>query len=53
MINMSEKEYTRHDGERVCQRMIVSHERIEWILADKIYETASGRGRFGHIRIKK
>jgi len=53
VINLSDKEYTIHDGERLCQMVIARHERIEWSIVDELNETERGSGGFGHTGIKK
>ena len=53
VINISDKEYTIHDGERICQMVIAKHERIAWETADKLSDTERGDGGFGHTGIKK
>jgi dUTP pyrophosphatase len=53
VINLSDKEYTIHDGERLCQMVIARHERIEWKVVNKLNETERGDGGFGHTGIKK
>jgi dUTP pyrophosphatase len=53
VINLSDKEYTIHDGERLCQMVIAKHERIEWNRVNKLKDTDRGNGGFGHTGIKK
>jgi dUTP pyrophosphatase len=53
VINLSDKEYTIHDGERLCQMIIAKHERIEWNIVRELTETDRGKGGFGHTGIKK
>jgi len=53
VINLSDKEYTINDGERLCQMIIARHERIEWNIVEELSETGRGQGGFGHTGIKK
>ncbi len=48
LVNLSDKEYTVEDGERICQMVIAKHENIEWQLTEKLSETQRGAGGFGH-----
>jgi dUTP pyrophosphatase len=53
VVNLSDKNYTIHDGERICQMIIAKHERIVWEEVDRLNETERGEGGFGHTGIKK
>lgn len=53
VINLSDTDYTIHDGERICQMIITKHERVIWESVDKLNETDRGEGGFGHTGIKK
>lgn len=53
VINLSDEEYTIHDGERLCQMVIAKHERIEWETTERLNDTERGEGGFGHTGIKK
>ncbi len=48
LINLSEKEFTINDGDRIAQMIIARHEKAELILAEIIDSTARGQGGFGH-----
>jgi dUTP pyrophosphatase len=48
IINISEKEYTVNDGERICQMIISKHERAEWERVEMLNVTNRGTGGFGH-----
>lgn len=49
MINLSNKPFTFHDGERIAQMVIARHEVVEWELVTEINEsTDRGTGGFGH-----
>ena len=53
IVNLSDTEYTIHDGERLCQMVIARHERIEWETVDELNATERGKGGFGHTGIRK
>ncbi|MBN2273202.1 MAG: dUTP diphosphatase [Bacteroidales bacterium] len=53
VINLSENNYTVHDGERICQMVIQRHERIDWEVVEELNNTERGEGGFGHTGIKK
>jgi dUTP pyrophosphatase len=48
VVNLSNIPFTINDGERICQMIISRHERVEWVLAGQLTETARGTGGFGH-----
>jgi dUTP pyrophosphatase len=48
IINISEKEYTVNDGDRICQMIISKHERAEWERVEMLNDTNRGAGGFGH-----
>jgi dUTP pyrophosphatase len=48
IINISEKEYTVNDGDRICQMIISKHERAEWERVEMLNVTNRGNGGFGH-----
>ena len=48
VINLSNTPFVINDGERICQMVIVRHERVGWILTEQLTETARGTGGFGH-----
>jgi dUTP pyrophosphatase len=48
LINLSEKEYSVKDGDRICQMIISKHERVEWERVESINDTERGKGGFGH-----
>jgi dUTP pyrophosphatase len=52
VINLSDREYTINDGERLCQMIIAKHERIEWDVVRELNETSRGNGGFGHTGSK-
>ena len=48
LVNLSNETFTVNDGERICQMIISSHERVEWIDADELTPSERGVGGFGH-----
>jgi dUTP pyrophosphatase len=48
LINLSDKEFTINDGDRICQMVITEHSRVEWQEVGKLDETDRGLGGFGH-----
>ncbi len=48
LVNLSNKEFTINDGERICQMIIAKHEKAELIEVNILNETKRGAGGFGH-----
>ena len=48
LINLSDKEYIIHDGDRIAQMVIQKVDRAVWNIVDKISDTDRGDGGFGH-----
>ncbi|MDD2225685.1 MAG: dUTP diphosphatase [Dysgonamonadaceae bacterium] len=48
LINLSDKEFTINDGDRICQMVITEHSRVEWQEVGELDETDRGSGGFGH-----
>jgi dUTP pyrophosphatase len=48
IVNLSNKEYTIKDGERICQMIVAKHERVKWNEVEILEETTRGKGGFGH-----
>ena len=48
MINLSDKEFTIADGDRIAQMIISKHERVEWNQVGSLNETSRGAGGSGH-----
>lgn len=48
MVNLSEQEYTIHNGDRIAQMIIARHERAIWVEATELGKTERGAGGFGH-----
>lgn len=47
LINLSLKNFTINDGERIAQLVIAKHERAEWQEVTKLDDTERGAGGFG------
>lgn len=47
LINLSEEEFTIHNGDRIAQLVIAQHEQAEWMEVEKLDETTRGVGGFG------
>lgn len=47
LINLSNEDFEIVNGERIAQLVIAKHERANWIVVDKLSETARGEGGFG------
>ena len=48
LINLSQEEFVIENGERICQMVVASHEKVEWQLSEVLNETDRGEGGFGH-----
>lgn len=48
LVNLSAEPFVIKDGERICQMVIASHEKINWQLEELLDETERGAGGFGH-----
>ncbi|MDA8729044.1 dUTP diphosphatase, partial [Flavicella sp.] len=46
-INLSLKNFTINDGERIAQLVIAKHERAEWREVTELDDTERGAGGFG------
>ncbi len=51
LINLSEKNYTINDGDRIAQMIISKYESIVWQLVEKLNITDRGDGGFGHTGV--
>ena len=47
LVNLSNKEVTLEQGDRIAQMIIARYERVEWIEAEVLSETTRGAGGFG------
>lgn len=48
LINLSDKNFTINDGERIAQMIVSKHERVTWSEAEQLEESLRGEGGFGH-----
>ncbi|MDR0698245.1 MAG: dUTP diphosphatase [Tannerella sp.] len=48
LINLSSEAFVINDGERICQMVVTSHEKVEWQPEETLEETERGAGGFGH-----
>ena len=48
VVNLSCQDFTIENGERVAQLVVAKHERVLWVPAEQLTETARGEGGFGH-----
>ncbi|NPA43190.1 MAG: dUTP diphosphatase [Chlorobi bacterium] len=47
LINLSDRPFTVHDGDRIAQMVVSRYEKARWIPADTLDETSRGEGGFG------
>ena len=47
LVNLSDQPFTIHDGDRIAQMIVSSHERVEWEVADELLSSERGAGGFG------
>ncbi len=52
LINLSEKDFTINDGERVAQLVFARHEQCEFVKVEALDETERGEGGYGHTGVK-
>lgn len=48
LVNLSDKEFTLNDGDRIAQMIIAGHSKAELIETEEIDTTERGAGGFGH-----
>jgi dUTP pyrophosphatase len=48
LVNLSSEPFVVNDGERICQMVVASHEKVEWLAEETLEETERGAGGFGH-----
>ncbi|MBP5413572.1 MAG: dUTP diphosphatase [Bacteroidales bacterium] len=51
LINLSDKAFTIHHGDRIAQMVIAQHEHAEFELTDQLDDTERGEGGFGHTGV--
>ena len=52
LINHSATPFTIHSGDRIAQMIVARYEKVSWVSADSLSDTARGEGGFGHTGIK-
>ena len=52
LVNLSNKDFTIEDGERVAQLVIAKHERADWVEVKELSATVRGVGGFGSTGVK-
>jgi dUTP pyrophosphatase len=52
LVNLSNKDFTIENGERIAQLIIAKHERAQWVEVQELTETARGEGGFGSTGLK-
>ena len=48
LINLSNDDFIVRNGDRICQMVVASHEKVEWELTETLEDTTRGEGGFGH-----
>lgn len=48
LINLGDKSFEIHHGDRIAQMIVSKHEKVEWEIADTLSQTERGQGGFGH-----
>lgn len=51
VINLSNEPFVINDGERICQMVVSSYTRVDWMPVDRLDETERGDGGFGHTGV--
>ncbi len=52
LINLSEVDFVVEDGERICQMVVATHDRVHWGVVESLEESDRGEGGFGHTGVK-
>ncbi len=52
LVNLSDKDFTIHHGDRIAQMIVASHQRATLIPVLKLSDTSRGAGGFGHTGTK-
>lgn len=52
LVNLSDKAFTIHFGDRICQMVIARHEKAIFSEVDSLDDTERGEGGFGHTGTK-
>ncbi|NLJ81652.1 MAG: dUTP diphosphatase [Bacteroidales bacterium] len=48
LINLSQENFTVHNGDRIAQMIVAKHEQAKWEEVDTLSDTERGKGGFGH-----
>jgi len=48
LVNLSNDDVTIENGDRICQMVVASHEKVDWKLVNALNDTKRGAGGFGH-----
>ena len=48
LVNLSDKDFVIHNGERICQMIITTHENVDFIEVLNLNNSERGDGGFGH-----
>ena len=52
LINLSNEDFTIHDGDRIAQMVVAKHETVNWHPVEVLTESERGAGGFGSSGIK-
>lgn len=52
LVNLSNKNFTIENGERIAQLIIAKHERVSWLEVEVLDKTERGAGGFGSTGVK-
>lgn len=48
LVNLSNDDFTVRNGDRICQMVVASHEKVDWEVTEILEDTIRGEGGFGH-----
>ncbi len=51
LVNLSDQDFEINTGDRIAQMVVARYERVNWIEANELGETARGHGGYGHTGI--
>ena len=52
LVNLSNEEFTVHDGDRIAQMVVAKHETVIWQAVEELNDSERGAGGFGSSGIK-
>lgn len=52
LINLGERDFTVHDGDRICQMVIKQYSHVDWEEVEELDRTRREDGAFGHTGLK-